>query len=304
MSERVYATGATLDASTAVVLIPFDDARAAAAAEGLRLAPLEGAPPASHPVLVEFWYVRDGRAELDGSDQHEWSATAASAGAAIASAGVGALLGGSVGAWLGPLGAWWGAGAGWLSGATLGEAQGGVWGRRLSEQVSRALGTYGEVAVTMPGVWLPDGRGPFQRVLGMYTDSPIALWTAQTFGYGFGKRLCGLSVDPFRAWTVAEDGQPRLEARFGEAATAEARAPLGAIQAWRALPLLGAPEAGRFAISVMDRAPARESLVGGIVTIHPGCFAPLPPGRHVPAAILQSPNVAVRLTRASAAISV
>jgi hypothetical protein len=155
----------------------------------------------------------------------------------------------------------------------------------------------------MPGVWLPDGRGPFQRVLGMYTDSPIALWTAQTFGYGFGKRLCALRVEPFRAWTVSEDGQPRLEASFDEAPRAEARAPLEAIQTWRALPFLGAPAPGRFAVSIMDRALAPETLVGGVVTIHPGCFAPLAPGRHVPAAVLHAPNVTVRLTRASAAIA-
>jgi hypothetical protein len=289
MASEGYATGAVVDATVVALAAEAGPLRALCEQKGLRLAPIEGVPPDQHPLVIELWRVRDGRPEAGGRDQHQWSEQAAAAAAALTAAPLGALVGAGLGAWMGPVGWWLGSGAGWMSGAAVGGRLGGAAGRQLSEAAARTLGTYDEIAVTAPGVFLADGRGPFQLVLGMYASSAIALWTAQTFGYGFGKRLVEVGAQAFGAWAVREEGRTVLEARFDPPAdwlSPDQVPQLAALRAWTSLPFLGSPGPGQLAISVMDRAyhgqGTQAAAATGLIQVGEGFLAPITPGEHIP----------------------
>jgi len=304
-SSLAYATGALVDATTIVLPLGFALVEGMCRNAGVGLGRLAGAPAGRHPLLVQLWGVRDGRAELRGTDQHAWSERVGAATSTLAGAGAGAALGAGLGSLMGPLGAFWGAAAGWMGGTALGQTSGGAWARRVSQETSRILGTYAELAVTIPGAHLPDGRGPFQLVWGMYTDNAISQATAGTFGYGFGKRLTEIPRDGLQAWTVRDRGATVFEATLEtpDDWTRPAASPLfGEIEPWLHLPLLGRPRPGRFAFSYLDRDHAAANVevaaAPGSITIGPGFMEGVPPGRHAAKTVVHAKNVMMHLTTA------
>lgn len=332
--EKSYATGAWVDMTTIVVQVD----RAALAAtlarrHPLALSALPVVPRSKHPVCVELWRVRDGRPEAFGLDQHEWSETAGSALGSLFGAPTGAIFGSTLGAFagasaagiagsvLGPIGALWGVGAGFLAGAAMGGRTGGAalgnlgervfreGARGVSELASRTLGTYHEVAVLVPGAVRRDGSGPaHQLVWGMKTDSPIAKWTAEVAGYGFGKELAAAACEPFEHFRCSTlDGRLLLDARFSdEQGLTPDDAAFARLRAWGATPFLGPNINGELVEADVDRLFDYEnSLVSrarGELFIAKGFGDVLEPGRHAirtsgAVTALHVKNVFVRVTR-------
>jgi hypothetical protein len=193
--SAVFLTGATL-----TVLLPHDEieqvlrsaCRDLPAHLRLQLAPDAGVPAGLHPLLIDIWQLSDGRLELAGLTQHQWSELVYSSCGAAFGAALGALGGvprgiaGSV--------------RGGMDGVRRGMNALGRVGRTLSENSARALGNYVEVMFSIPLVRVSDessssASGPFSLSLGVYTDSKPACAIDQRFRYGLGKTLARIELE-------------------------------------------------------------------------------------------------------------
>jgi hypothetical protein len=148
---------------------------------------------------------------------------------------------------------------------------------RFSRGVSRALGTYQEVLVAVPNVIAShSGRGPYAFALGMYTNSPIAIWGDQILRYGYRKRFARLQGQPFRSY-VARDasGATLLKADITVSASKSWRparlvSGLAAQLRLTSQPLLGHLGRDLFALSRLERdyvAPEQARIVPCQVTL-------------------------------------
>ena len=246
---------------------------------------------ASHPLVIEFWRLEQGRLEVAGMDQHQLAALTLGPFAAFSGAVAGAWAGAGQAA---REGVRWGkrsAGAGeraqrvgeawgWLAGASAGAAWGSMAGLTsggrmardligaISQAGSELLGKYHELMLSVPGVVAPtarvggsgkEGRGPFNLVVRMYTDSPFAQRADRLGGYGYDKQLRSFERSSPEHWAVLDtSGQVGLELRTRTPALGPRlrAASEGGLAAWRTQlerPLLGRNERGAWAISRLQR---------------------------------------------------
>jgi hypothetical protein len=211
---------------------------------GLDLLPIDG-QASSHAVWVDLGHIDCGAGEALGVDQHTWwQRTAAISGSP---------LGAAVSAWLG-----------------------GV-AKSLSHGVSRTLGTYSELIVGAPNVIAAGGNGrPYAFVLGMLTDSRIAIWGDRALGYGYGKQLCRVAGTRFDSYAAtAVDGSALLEAEITPAHAHEWQSVPALPGFRRMLPLLSQPLLGhlamdRFAVSWLERDYDSAELVPANVRLRWG----------------------------------
>jgi hypothetical protein len=311
--EKSYTSGAWVDMTSIVIMVDAAPLAASLAARfPIALRRVTGAPEGKHPVCLELWRVRDGRFEMSGVDQHEWSALAGSTVGAALGTHTGALLGSTYGAtvaatmgglafsWLGPLGALWGASAGFVAGATSGGLAGASAGsafgeeilrrtaREASDAAARRLGTYHETALLVPNVVRHDGSGPpHQFVLGMLTDSALSKWEAEAVGHGFGKQLATVRCRPFQDWKwTGDDGRSLLEARFApssEPSSPRDESALAIFREWTRAPFLGPNVAGELVATDVDRFLDDDSGVvpgSGVLSVAGGFTDFLEPGQY------------------------
>lgn len=209
---------------------------------GLEVASVRDAPQGLHPVWVDLGYIREGAGEALALDQHAWwRRTAEAAG-----------------------GAWGLAASAWTMGGMGASSEMVATSMRLAEQfsygLSRVLGTYREVLVATPNVIASrSGGGPYAFVLGMYTDSPVAVWGDRALRYGYQKRFCQLDGRPFRTFSGRDSaGKTLLNAEITilqSESWKPARSVPGLSTQLRLLsqPLLGRLGPHRFALSLLER---------------------------------------------------
>jgi hypothetical protein len=326
-----YNSGGRVDAVTALVGAPAAALDPVLAPLGLERQALDGVAPDLHPVCVELWHVTDGRAELGGIDQHVWTEQVGGAAAGFTGAGLGAFLGagagvaagtqagGRVGARFGELGRWWGA----LVGSTVGGALGAMGGaldgaarmsalsgqaaRRMSESLSRTIGSYREILIDVPNVTRAGAGSSEPRhrfVLAMYADNPVAIAGDRALGTGYGKRLAAIQSEPGRTYQLTADCQVLLRASVdadhdGELGACVARDRFGWL--WRQ-PLLGRRSDGRLMVSRLDRTFDQPGLsvaaVSARLEVGPGCAPGLPSGNYQAGAAGDGPFGALRVAGA------
>jgi hypothetical protein len=316
-SAKRWNSGATLEASTFVVMADATALRTLLAPMGVELssfAGFPGAPAGCHPLAFDLWQVRGGRIEAAGVDQHAWSATAGAATTAAAASwlgsaagmGLGALRGAATGARLGralgPLGWIWGTAGGWVAGGAWGSVEGAAAGAqrgaavgasaasRMSHAMTRSYGHYDEVMITVPSALRPGHPAvPHLFVLGTYSNGRVSILGDRLQRCGYGKRPAKIEAIGWERYDVRHGDAACLSATFdstGERATERAWAPVDArLDAFRALlaqPLLGRRSDGTFAVSSLDRffdAPeVRWAPVAGRVTVGSDFMAGVPAG--------------------------
>jgi hypothetical protein len=208
--SATFLTGVTL-----ALLVPRAEveARVALASESLRSSERlrlddAGLVAGARPVLIDIWQLAQGRLELGGLTQHEWSELAYGALGGAFGLAIGALRGATgavrgtsrngagkrveraAPAWRQVLSATTQAG---LRGMGSGVSTLAGFGRRVSESSARSLGNYTEVMFSIPGVHVvatgqPSlAARPFTLSLGVYTDSMPACSIDRNFRYGLGK---------------------------------------------------------------------------------------------------------------------
>ena len=262
---------------------------------GLDLSPVQGAPRDEHPVWIDLGYVKSGAGEALEVDQHVWwRRTGEAAGSALSWA---------YGAWT----------AAALRAST--EALGGV-AEQFSRSVSRTLGTYEEILIAVPNVIASRGGDrPYAFVLGMYTNSPIAVWGDGALRYGYKKRFCRVQSQLFQSYAVRDsEGTTLLSANIAISESQSwrpARSVTGLAEPLRLIsqPLLGDLGQGRFALSLLERdyldqrhtlvipsqvaLKAAPELVAGL----PGAeYATAPLGSQAPWGAFSFANVTTRVT--------
>lgn len=201
---------------------------------GLDVAPVTSAPPGLHPLWVDLGHVKAGTGEALRLDQHAWwRRTGETAGSALA----------------------WASGS---SGMKAFGALGAELAERFSHGISAALGNYHEVIVAAPNVTRSSAGPRYAFVLGMYTDSAVAIWGDRALRYGYGKQACWISARPFQTYGARTMGStaPLLSAHIE--ITSPWRPP-GALPqlpqqlALMSQPLLGHLGGARFALSALER---------------------------------------------------
>jgi hypothetical protein len=308
-SERLsWNSEATLDMTTIPVMVTSFALQNHFKPWGLTLEAVPDAPPGCHPVLIDLWHVNAGRARAAGVDQHNWSESLGSTTSALAGAWLGgatsaswgglqgALEGARRGAQLGPFGSWWGAVGGWMTGiarsgnagvsagAVRGAALGASVARRWSETASESLGTYDEVLISVPNVTRRGGGARrYACVLGMCTNSGIAIWGDRSMRCGY--RKCGAEItrQGFHRYTVVRDGASATLSALTQTLSAAAWGPpddrFGQYRALFAQPLLGLLASGVVAVTFLDRLLAdskvRWAPVSARLDITPGFVAGL-----------------------------
>lgn len=220
-----------------------------------RLGPLCLAPAGRaerlHPVHFELWLVREGEVRIGGLDQHDFWATAGTAG--------GAMMGGTMAAWFGSVAPWGlGAARSWSAtvarGMARGRSMGAEFGRSWSRTAAETLGTYQECLVTIPGVRLPGARVDHAFVCGMYTDSAVARFADRAFGFGYDKRPGRFRHEEPGNWSVSDRRGTVLSLRVDQGSCEPiGRRELSELEATLQLPLLGLTSRGQFARSELSR---------------------------------------------------
>jgi hypothetical protein len=201
---------------------------------GLDVTPVASASPGLHPLWVDLGRVKSGTGEALQLDQHAWwRRTGEAAGSAL----------------------------GWASGSrgikTFG-ALGAELAERFSHGISAALGNYHEVIIAAPNVTASSGGPRYAFVLGMYTDSAVAIWGDRALRYGYGKQGCWIDAQPFRAYSARIMGSaaPLLSAQIEVTSPWRRAAALPQLPQQLALmsqPLLGHLGGARFALSGLER---------------------------------------------------
>ena len=310
-----YNSGGWLDATTIVLNVPRGPLEQRLRALGLSLLPHPDAPAGMHPLLIDLWRVHRGRLELGELDQHQAAARAGTVAGTAWGIPLGGLLGAGLGGLAGavsagqkagetrdPLGQWWatmlgwanGAAAGWSRGAAetaagLGRA-GGEMATSFSRAASTTIGTYNEVLVGIPNVLGRDrGCEPHLFVLGMYANSPVAIFGDRGLGTGYGKRLAQIRHSGFAGYEVRAPVGACLSAQFSAAPptcwnSVAATPGLTDLRSWFAQPLLGHDGRRGLARSHLDRAleaPGVRCAVGeGQLTIGRNFMPGVPAGTH------------------------
>jgi hypothetical protein len=236
---RTYSSRALVDTTCVLSWTPVSGLRALLRPLGLELAPTHGAPRNSHPIWIDLGYIKSGAGEALDLDQHAWwRRTAEAAG----------------GAWGWASGAWAIGAMNASTGAFTGIAE------QFSRQVSRTLGSYQEILIAVPNVVASrTGGGPYAFVLGMFTNSPIAIWGDQALRYGYQKRFCRLDGQLFHTYAARDSTGATLlsaEITIPKAHTwrpARRIAGLAAQLRLTSQPLLGHLGQGRFALSLLER---------------------------------------------------
>jgi hypothetical protein len=223
---------------------------------------LKQAPSGKYPIFVEAWRVHAGRMLLAAGDHHGLAAR-------------------------------WGALAGMSLGATVGLLGGPLVALATSQRASQAFrdlyrswseeggapgSNYEEVAITLPArLRFARDRRTYAFVLGMFTDSPVALWGDLALRCGYRKQLAHI------AWPTAR--RCEVQTLTGELICALewwGNAPIvpmthasSALLAERtSAPLLGGLDGRHFAVSrlerVFDAAGARSAAVTASITLARG----------------------------------
>jgi hypothetical protein len=305
-------TSARVDGTTIVLHVDVAPLRAVLESAGVAILPMPRFPDGKHPVLLDLWHVGSGRIVSPSLDQHDWSASAGAALAAMTGAwrgavwgsGLGAMRGAAAGAALtrssGPLAQGWAAAAGWYMGGAFGSMAGAASSaakeagagasaaRGWSEGVSEAIGSYDEVLVGVPNAVRQDGDGrPCTYVLGMVSNGPISIWGDRALRCGYKKRGAEIRRDGFDRYEVRQRGGPSAlnAVMVAGAASAWGIADVR-LKEYRCLfeqPLLGHLGGHRYALTFLDRfldaekarwapAVAEIAIAGGFIEGLPGGF--------------------------------
>jgi hypothetical protein len=195
------------------------------------LAPLgavELAAPEGRQVCCELWRVTEGRILAGGLERREWAMVARE---------LGHLAGG-----------FWGASTAWAWGARrarqaalVGSARMGDFMERQALDATRwtVIEPYHELLVSVPDVRYAGSPAPVSVVLGMTTDSPLALKIDSIAYYGYDKRLTEFSTDGLHDWEVRLESRPFLRATFEPTGRLEADIDRTAAASGTIQPLLG-----------------------------------------------------------------
>lgn len=136
----------------------------------------------------------------------------------------------------------------------------------LGRTLGRALGTYRECMVWIPGVCLR-GAPAGSFVAGMLTDSAVARWADVAFGFGYDKRPGRFEHDA-EGWRVFGPAG-REELHFTETAVPAVSAAVDALERHLAAPLIGVTRRGDFVQSWLRRslAGATPRAFGGELSL-------------------------------------
>lgn len=225
-------SGATLDGF--YLEIPFERDALQRKLEELGPFRLVGGPPC---VACEVWRISKGRFIPAGFDRRSWSARWAD------------TLDTLNGRWLGERGMFW---------------------RQLSRSVDEAFSVepYHELVIAVPDVRFADEPTLYTLVLGMVTDSRLAMSLDWWGGYGYRKQLGAFEFDMPGEFRVTTDSESLLSGkvrrsptRAGDLAWLDAR--------WRQ-PLLGCVRPGSFSVSRLNRSIRANGCHAGsgVVELH------------------------------------
>lgn len=246
---ELYATRCTLD--TTSIVLPVDRRlvnACVAAYPGIELSSRRDAR--RHGVWVELARVRDGRADLDAVRRAVGSPNRS------------------------PFASWFRLVEPMLD--------------SFNAALSRPFGTYHELMVGIRDVRIRTlGRETFTLVLGMYTDSPIALFGDRALRFGYNKSLARIVRSALGDFEVSDGSGRRLLATASEERDAPAHPDVqkGIVRAlrWWSQPLLGYLGRGEYAISEFVRTlgPGTTLRAGATtIEVEMNSLLGLPSGRY------------------------